>query len=810
MKKFFKKSQSVIFILLVVSLLAMPFNNSVVLAVSSSSPIISDAAYDDFVVNYAEEQAGFLVSVILDSSNAGDILELYNNEGPICDVGVDCSENFFDGRKIIVLGATDASNMYEFEISSGQLSEGVSSLTYLIWHNDGTDIEPNWVEGPQSDQLSFLIDTIGPDISIFAPVSEDIVDTNRVVEFDPYVSDLNISNIQCSIDGNNWSSCESGVSTIGDVVGFTGLPDTGISGIDTFTFYVRAEDDYGNIKIFSAPGIVKDTTGPIGSAEVTTGIVTEQIPTFDVVVTYNETMDTGVNPVISFGSTTSSISTTSNGYWGIDGDANDVWMQSFRLAGVDEEQVGVSIKSTGAIDLVGNPESTSTIGYLNIDTKAPQAVISIDNNLIHRGDLLQTITIDFGEEMFMDNDSQVGEFNQSQDWELMNFGWINNNSSYVMNFRYYGVDGGGIDTGINEDYYIVLDSVLTDIAGNDVIGASSPLFAIDTNTPAGYGVDITPSLIDRSNQGDLSFTHLNAEVGATYHYAINDANAQTSAVTGSGVVTSSEGVISGVNVSGLSDGILTLTLYLTRNDYSGEVVSDTVLKRITSSSGYIFPSRTSVPVTPPVVLPQIKQEEVVDLNIGEIEVGGDINLDLEKDIVLRGDKVLGIVLAGKDMSAPDKKIKKLFEGKNVDKFSQDLIVSFIRNGSAWANNVGAGERMSVIETYAQVFGKLPLTKSEWFDVFNITNGELPEGVSKVALNDARHSFVKIYKRKAQINDKKDQNALNFIAYGLRVRHRNMMNETVALRKFQKIYKHNPSSAKEWNLVRAIAYSKVAL
>ncbi|MBU4216970.1 hypothetical protein L6270_04030 [Candidatus Parcubacteria bacterium] len=811
MKKFFKKSQSVIFILVVISLLALPFNNLVVLAESSNAPTVVGDFYDDFAVNYLEEKAGFLVSVTLASSSAGDVLELYSDEGQICDIDVGCDESTFAGHQAITLNTEDTAKQYDFTLNHGQLTDGTSSLTYLIWHNEGTEIDPVWVDGAQSDILYLFIDTIGPDISISAPASGDVVNANRVIEFDPHASDLNVVNIECRINGNDWSTCESGVTTIGDIIGFVNLPDTATSGINAFTFYVRAEDEYGNTKISTTSEIIKDTTNPVGHANVTNGTVTEQIPTFDVTVTYNEIMDTGVDPVISFGPTTSFISTTSNGHWGTDDNANDVWMQSFRLVDVDEEQIGVVIKSTGAIDLVGNPESTSTIGYLNIDTKAPLAAISIDNYLIHRGDLLQTVTVDFGEEMFVDNDSQIGEFSDSQDWELLNFGWIDNNSSYVMNFRYYGVDGNGIDNGIDEDYYVVLDSVLTDIAGNDALFASSSLFRIDTKTPFGYSADIDQSLIDRSNQKSLSFTYVAVELGATYYYTVDDGNVKTPAISGNGLVATATSVVSGLDVSKLSDGTLTLTFNLiTEAGYEGVAVSDTVLKKITSSSGYIPPSSVPVFIVPPVIIPLIIQEEVKGLNIEKGEVGGEGDLDLEKDLVLRSDKILGITFVSNSTSTPDKKIIKLFAGKNINKFSQDLITSFIRTGSEWVSNVGAGERMSVIETYWQVYGKFPVTKSEWFDVFNMTNGELPEAVSKVALDNARQSFVKIYKRKAVIANKKDQAALNLIAYGLRVRHRNMSYEKVALKKFQKIYKYNPSSMMDWNLVRAIAYSGVKL
>jgi murein L,D-transpeptidase YcbB/YkuD len=71
----------------------------------------------------------------------------------------------------------------------------------------------------------------------------------------------------------------------------------------------------------------------------------------------------------------------------------------------------------------------------------------------------------------------------------------------------------------------------------------------------------------------MAFTFAGAQVGATYNYSINDTDSATSAVTGSGTITSATQQKTSINVSSLTDGTLTLTVYLT--DPAGNQGSDT-------------------------------------------------------------------------------------------------------------------------------------------------------------------------------------------------------------------------------------------
>ena len=92
-------------------------------------------------------------------------------------------------------------------------------------------------------------------------------------------------------------------------------------------------------------------------------------------------------------------------------------------------------------------------------------------------------------------------------------------------------------------------------------------------------MSIDQGAINAANQTALSFTFAGAEVGTSYSYSIDDTDGGTAAVSGSGAVTAANQQVSGINVSTLVDGTLTLTVYLTDSaGNQGGNATDTVSK----------------------------------------------------------------------------------------------------------------------------------------------------------------------------------------------------------------------------------------
>ncbi|RQP16956.1 MAG: gliding motility-associated C-terminal domain-containing protein [Parapedobacter sp.] len=121
--------------------------------------------------------------------------------------------------------------------------------------------------------------------------------------------------------------------------------------------------------------------------------------------------------------------------------------------------------------------------------------------------------------------------------------------------------------------------MFTDAVGNSNFAATQLTIAIDTEVPSGYAVSIDQATITVFNQTAMSFTFSGAEVGATFDYTITSSGGGT-AVTGSGgPLTAATQTVSNINVSGLANGTLTLSVTLTdASGNEGAPVTDHVTK----------------------------------------------------------------------------------------------------------------------------------------------------------------------------------------------------------------------------------------
>ncbi len=125
----------------------------------------------------------------------------------------------------------------------------------------------------------------------------------------------------------------------------------------------------------------------------------------------------------------------------------------------------------------------------------------------------------------------------------------------------------------------------TDVAGNlgaqviIVTDASSVVF--DETVPAGYSASLDQTYINDGNKTALSFTFVGAETDTIYNYSIDDTNAGTTAIEGSGTITVADQQIIDIDVSTLDDDTLTLTISLTDpTGNQGSDETDTVIKDV--------------------------------------------------------------------------------------------------------------------------------------------------------------------------------------------------------------------------------------
>ncbi|MFZ8940776.1 MAG: hypothetical protein ACO2ZK_02045, partial [Gemmobacter sp.] len=108
--------------------------------------------------------------------------------------------------------------------------------------------------------------------------------------------------------------------------------------------------------------------------------------------------------------------------------------------------------------------------------------------------------------------------------------------------------------------------------------AATDTVAKDATAPAGYGVTFTTAPVDAGNAGAGAFQFSGAEVGAAFAYSITS-DGGAGSVTGSGTVASATQSVTGLDLAGLPDGTLTLSVTLTdAAGNAGAAASDTVAK----------------------------------------------------------------------------------------------------------------------------------------------------------------------------------------------------------------------------------------
>src|SRR5690606_16938416 len=133
--------------------------------------------------------------------------------------------------------------------------------------------------------------------------------------------------------------------------------------------------------------------------------------------------------------------------------------------------------------------------------------------------------------------------------------------------------GSGYDLTSLGDGTITLTVSLTDAAGN--VGADATTTVTkDATAPTGYAVAWDDLLINAIESSNTSFTLSNAEVNTVADYSISSSgDGNTATITGSLSVTSAVQQIP-VDVSTLTDGVLTVEVTLTdEGDNEGGIVS---------------------------------------------------------------------------------------------------------------------------------------------------------------------------------------------------------------------------------------------
>ncbi|WMS87295.1 Ig-like domain-containing protein [Pleionea litopenaei] len=225
-----------------------------------------------------------------------------------------------------------------------------------------------------------------------------------------------------------------------------------------------------------------------------------------------------------------------------------------------EGSIAISLTSGTARNSFGNADAVGTSAAFNVDNTAPD--VSISSAAPDPTNAAFDVTFTFTE--------AVNDF-VNTDVTASNASVSTLSGGPVVYTATITPDTDGTVT------LDVLNSVASDSAGNGNTAATQYSVLYDATAPSGYDINIDQSFINAANDTAMSFSYTGAEVGADYNYSVSDGSSQ---VSGVGTIASASDSVTGIDVSGLAEGTLTLTFVLTDPvGNMGVAITDTVIKQ---------------------------------------------------------------------------------------------------------------------------------------------------------------------------------------------------------------------------------------
>jgi hypothetical protein len=281
-----------------------------------------------------------------------------------------------------------------------------------------------------------------------------------------------------------------------------------------------------------------------------------------------------------------------------------------------------------AVDAAGNESAVSSGLSVTIDTTAPTVTSSVPDGAALTNAASLTYTVSFNDTVY---GLATGDFTlTATDTASGSVSAVSAASGTSVDVTVSSIAGTGtlrLDTNA---------SGITDLAGNQAAAfTTGGTHIVDRDAPTISSVSFDPASdpVTAGNQTAVSFTLAGAETGTTAEYSITSSSGGTP-VTASGIAIISAGqTISGVGVSGLNDGTLTLSLTLT--DAAGNVSTPAVTDTVTKDAN----------------VPAVTTVAVAD---GAYKAGDTINftVTLDDSVTVSGNhSTLGVNVGGADTTA---------------------------------------------------------------------------------------------------------------------------------------------------------------
>ncbi|MBY0435090.1 MAG: Ig-like domain-containing protein, partial [Cyclobacteriaceae bacterium] len=193
-----------------------------------------------------------------------------------------------------------------------------------------------------------------------------------------------------------------------------------------------------------------------------------------ITVTYDEPMNSGTSPTITFSPSTNF--TPSVGAWS---GGNTIWTQTFTHTGASETVPTETVTALGASDVSGNANVVSNNNTFAIDTKKPQATVTISTDPITISSNTQTVTVTYDEPMNTGSTPTITFVPANGNFTAPAGSWNGPGTQFTRTFTHNPTQ----ETVVGQTVSVANTSGATDIAGNADLGATSPGFLIDTKPP---------------------------------------------------------------------------------------------------------------------------------------------------------------------------------------------------------------------------------------------------------------------------------------------------------------------------------------
>ena len=238
-----------------------------------------------------------------------------------------------------------------------------------------------------------------------------------------------------------------------------------------------------------------------------------------------------------------------------------IWSASYTITTGTTDSGGLNLSLT-ATDNAGNSTTTADSSNLTVDNQPPvvtDAHLSIAGASGNGGVFIagDTITASWDNSAGGDNNSDITT--ATVDFSAFGGGAViaaTDNGAGLWTASYT------LPAGTLEAANLNISLTATDNAGSSTTTADSGNASADNRLPAGHSAAFDSSLLNSTDAASASFTFTAAETGAGYSYSISSSGGG-SAVTGSGTLVTAGDQITGIDLSGLADGSLTLSVVLT-------------------------------------------------------------------------------------------------------------------------------------------------------------------------------------------------------------------------------------------------------